>query len=231
MELNCVLPLNVLIIGASGNLGSTVVRYAVSANHNVSVFVRNQAKLESVLTSKTHKKLKNVFVGNCLDFHDLNTAIEGQDCVIECIGNNERPAIMVLLIQAIEKVKCPNFIALGGSPALLLEDGSPAGPALGMQSLAELHLNTLMLLRQSSIPNWTQVCPCRMSKSPDRKESSKFKIRPNVVDLEIYAQAVKLYYEDVALVMVNVIDVGGSGFHGNQIAFALIDPTVKEVEP
>lgn len=177
------------------------------------------------------KKIRKTFIGNCLDSDAINRAIEGQDCVIECVGNDERPAIMALLIKALEISKCPNFIALGGSPALLLEDFSPAGPALGMQSLADLHINTLMLLRQSSIPNWTQVCPCRMSNSPDRKESCKFKIRLNIIDLEMYAQGIKLYYEDVALAIANILDVRESGFHGNQVAFALIDPSIKEIEP
>lgn len=55
MELNSfkksVVSLNVLVIGATGNLGSTVVRY-IDNNHNVSVFVRSEEKLQSVLIKR-----------------------------------------------------------------------------------------------------------------------------------------------------------------------------------
>jgi len=71
--------MNVLIIGAAGKTGSIVVERAVAAGHVVTAFVRDAA---------TYRAPANVRVvaGDATDQASLDTAMAGQDAVIDTIG-------------------------------------------------------------------------------------------------------------------------------------------------
>jgi len=202
-----------------------VTKYAVSSNHNVSVFVRDASKLHHALGSKIKKRLRGIFVGDCAaaDANQVLTeACAGQYCVIECLGNPQRPAALAALIAAAEDADCESFLALGGTPALLTPDGQPVGPCMGMQRMADLHLHTLSMLRGSTLSGWCQVCPSRLFASTTGDPSGKFKLCSNVVDMNVYATNAELTYEDVATALVNLVDVQEKSWHGTQVAFHLV---------
>ena len=69
--------MKVLIFGASGKTGSLVVDLALARGHEVTVLVRDPAKVnESV----------RVIVGDATDRQDVFKAVEGHDAVIDTIG-------------------------------------------------------------------------------------------------------------------------------------------------
>ena len=209
----------------TGQLGRLVTKYTVSSNHNVSVLVRDSSKLHHALGSKIKKRLRGKFVGDCAAADSgqvLKDACAGQYCVIECLGNAQRPAALKALIAAAAEAKCESFVALGGTPALLMPDGQPVGPCMATQRMADLHLHTLSLLQASALPGWCQVCPSRLFASITGDPSGKFKLCPNVVDMNVYALNAELAYEDVATAMVNLVDVQENGWHGTQVAFHLV---------
>mmetsp|Transcript_42987 Transcript_42987/g.97217 ORF Transcript_42987/g.97217 Transcript_42987/m.97217 type:complete len:286 (-) Transcript_42987:27-884(-) len=224
-ELRTVLPLRILIVGATGKLGSTVTRYAFEANHTVNVFIRNRSKL-SVFKPRLRKKLNGVYLGDATNPADLDEAM--RECraqvVIECLADGQRPQAIKALIKTIVPNNVPTFITMGATPALLLPDGYPAGPELGLQLMAEIHLNTLALLRASKVKNWTQICPPRMVFSEDGDPSGKLVIRPNLIDLDIYTTKTDVTYEDVAMAIMNLVWLKPTGFAGSQVAFALETP-------
>mmetsp|Transcript_55841 Transcript_55841/g.111934 ORF Transcript_55841/g.111934 Transcript_55841/m.111934 type:complete len:244 (+) Transcript_55841:207-938(+) len=221
VELAQVLPLNVLVIAASGALGSTVAGLAIEANHNVYVFVRNETKLTLKISQKIHKKILNVFQGDATNLVAVQRAVGGMDVVIECLGNSQRAEAMPILIHAVEAAGCDSFIAMGSVAALLLPTRAPAGPALGLQPMADLHLHTLRLLRASTIKAWTQCCPSRLVPSHNNKPTGNFQTRADVVDVEVFRNKKDLTYEDVATAIVNACHLEASGFNGSQISFAL----------
>ncbi len=200
-----------------------MTKLAVRVNHSVSVFVRDASKVSETFDARTARKLIDIHCGNAVDRDALARAVSGKDVVIECLGNADRPAAIEALIDAVTVEGCPSFIAMGGSPALLLPNSAPAGPHLGMQRMADLHLNTLAMLRASQLPGWTQVCPSRLSRSKDAEPTGKFVVRPNIIDLAVYTLKIDLTYEDVAVAIINAADVKASGFHGTQMAFAVRD--------
>jgi len=202
-----------------------VVTLAVEANHNVSVFVRDQNKLASKLPDKIQRKLRDVHLGDASDPVAVRAAVEGRDVVIECIGNAERADAMPVLIDAVSTENCDAFIAMGSVAALLLPNGAPAGPSLGLQPMADLHLNTLRLLGASKINAWTQCCPSRLVPSHNGKPSGDFTTRAGVVDVEVFRNKIDLTYEDVATAIVNLCHLESTGFSGSQIAFALATET------
>ena len=59
-------PLNLLIIAATGGLGSTISRLAVCGGHNVSVLVRDASKVPTALGSM-EKAITKVYTGDASD--------------------------------------------------------------------------------------------------------------------------------------------------------------------
>lgn len=199
----------------------------------MSVFVRDASKLRRALGAKSAKRLHATFVGDAAtDAALLADACAGQHCVVECLGNLQRPAALAALIAAATAAGCASFVALGGTPALLLPDGFPAGPRMGLQQMADLHLNTLALLRRSALPGWCQVCPSRLFASPTGSATGQFNVsRSGAVDLNVYATNAELSYEDVATALVNLVDVKLRGWHGAQAAFHLAALPHAALEP
>lgn len=73
--------MKVTVFGATGTIGSHVVQQALDAGFDVTVFVRDAAKLET-----EHPKL-SVVVGDVLRDHDqIQAAVTGQDAVIVALG-------------------------------------------------------------------------------------------------------------------------------------------------
>lgn len=70
---------NLLILGASGKIGSLVLNEAVKRGYNVTVIVRLKSKL---------KETENIRIieGSVLDDNILREAITNQDAVLSCLG-------------------------------------------------------------------------------------------------------------------------------------------------
>lgn len=224
-----VVPQTVLVIAATGGLGSRVTQQALKAGLSVHVLVRSAEKLHEVFSADTISALGKVNVGNATDGSVVSQALVGVDVVIECLGNNDRVEALnsiVMSVGAMPGDSQPAFVVLGGSPALLLNaEGAPAtdSPRIApMAGLARMHLATLSLLKTSRIARWTQVCPSRMSISPDRLPSGLFQARRDIIDLRVYEPgAPPLFYEDVADIMVRLVNIDKTEFFGHQVAIAL----------
>ena len=78
----------VLVVAASGALGSRVATAAVAAGHAVAVLVRSAEKLEAALTPATLAALEQVHVGDATDAAALQRALEGREVVVECMSTN-----------------------------------------------------------------------------------------------------------------------------------------------
>ncbi|CAG8644551.1 8333_t:CDS:2 [Acaulospora morrowiae] len=82
---SCARGKNVLVLGATGELGTQIVNQALDASYHVTALVRSDSNLPF-----TRYQLRNpnlvIIVGSVFDRHDLDKVIEGQDVVINCIG-------------------------------------------------------------------------------------------------------------------------------------------------
>ncbi len=70
--------MKVLIFGANGKTGQTVVKRAIAAGHEVTAFVRSSEQ-----TDVPNAKLAK---GDATNRADVNAAMQGQDAVIDTIG-------------------------------------------------------------------------------------------------------------------------------------------------
>ena len=72
--------MKLLVLGATGGTGRQIVSQALTAGHEVTVFVRDPAK-----TGREHPHLRHV-VGSLHDRQALSDAIRGHDAVISALG-------------------------------------------------------------------------------------------------------------------------------------------------
>jgi len=72
--------MKVLIVGATGQLGSLVTRSALNADHQVVAFARNPGKLN------IHNQALHLQAGDVLNAEDVFHAVDGCDAVIVTIG-------------------------------------------------------------------------------------------------------------------------------------------------
>jgi putative NADH-flavin reductase len=180
----------ILVITASGGLGSRVTLQALAAGHTVNVLVRSHDRLSDAIGASNIPKLGSITIGSATDIPTLQRAMASCSAVVECLGNADRaPAIQALIstISSISPQSQPSLIVLGGLPALHLNaDGAPVTdhPRVApMAGLARMHLATLQLLRASNIQHWAQVCPSRMIPSSNGSPSGFFQPRKRSVAL------------------------------------------------
>jgi len=76
---------HILVLGATGRLGTQVVNQALDASYHVTALVRSDSKLPF---SRYQLRNPNLVIrkGSVLSRSDLDQVVEGQDAVINCIG-------------------------------------------------------------------------------------------------------------------------------------------------
>ena len=121
--------LNIVIYGASGEVGSHIVREALDRGHRVVAVSRNPAQLVM-----QHENLSAV-KGDLLDSASVTETVTGQDVVIlsvrGVIGDSGRPESALQFIAAETLVdvlfrqgdRAPRLIHVGGSGSLEVEPG------------------------------------------------------------------------------------------------------------
>lgn len=75
--------MKIIVFGATGGVGQSVVKQAVENGLEVTAFVRIPTKLEV-----THEKL-NVIQGNAMEQSEVAAAIAGHDAVVSCLGSSQ----------------------------------------------------------------------------------------------------------------------------------------------
>ena len=121
--------LDIVVYGASGEVGSHVVQEALERGHRVTAVSRNPAQI-----AMRHENL-SVVKGDLLDKASVTEVVSGQDVVIlsvrGVIGNSGRPESALQFIAAEMLVdvlfrqgeRAPRIIHVGGSGSLEVEPG------------------------------------------------------------------------------------------------------------
>ncbi|CAG8494663.1 uncharacterized protein OCT59_017309 [Rhizophagus irregularis] len=76
---------NLLVLGATGDLGFQVMSQALEASYHVTILIRNDKNLPF---ESHHLRNPNLVIitGSVLSREDMNKAVEGQDAIINCLG-------------------------------------------------------------------------------------------------------------------------------------------------
>jgi uncharacterized protein len=170
--------LNILILGATGRVGSQIVTYALHDRHHVTVLVRTPEKIQ------INSKNLTIVQGNVLNENDIVRAMDGIDVVISALNTDGTTTLsesMPLLIKAMENEGIQRIITIG-TAGILQSRTTPS--ILRYQSseskrkstrAAEEHHKVYDILKQSSL-DWTIVCPTYL---PDGEREGQYRIERN----------------------------------------------------
>jgi uncharacterized protein len=170
--------MNILILGATGRVGSQLVTYALHDRHHVTVLVRTPEKIQINSENLT------IIQGNVLNKNDIVRAMHGIDVVISALntdGTNTLSESMPLIIKAMENEGIQRIITIG-TAGILQSRTTPT--VLRYQSTeskrkstraAEEHHRVYEMLKQSAL-DWTIVCPTYL---PDGERGGKYRIERN----------------------------------------------------
>lgn len=170
--------MNILVLGATGRVGSQIVTNALHDNHPITVLVRTPEKIQ------INNKNLTVIQGNVLNKDDIVRAMHGIDIVISALntdGTNTLSESMPLIIEAMESKGIKRIITVG-TAGILQSRTTP--DSLRYQTseskrkstrAAEEHHKVYDLLKQSTL-EWTIVCPTYL---PDGEKVGNYRIDRN----------------------------------------------------
>lgn len=153
--------MKILVLGATGRVGSHFVAHALSSNNQVNALVRNPEKI--------HISDENFALhqGNALIKEDIHNAIQGVDLVVSALSTDGTTTLsqsMGLIVEAMAQESIQRIITIG--TAGILESRTESG-LLRFQSsdskrkstrAAKEHWEVYDILKHSKL-EWTIVCP------------------------------------------------------------------------
>ncbi|WP_028400020.1 NAD(P)-dependent oxidoreductase [Ectobacillus panaciterrae] len=156
--------MHICLFGATGRVGTEVLRRALQDGHAVTALVRNPNLLQI-----SHPNL-HVIEGNVLREHDVQTAMLQCEAVISALGTDEASTLsdsMPLLLRAMRNENVTRIITVGTAGILQARSNPSVYRFQSAESrrkstkAAEDHLKAYELLKQSHT-DWTVVCPTHL---------------------------------------------------------------------
>lgn len=153
----------ILVLGASGALGSQVARQALAAGHQVTALVRNPAKLPADLQGRVTVHTADIAATPQLALAEV---IRGHDALVNTAGfvtENERfIALVDKIVGAVESLPAqerPVCWMTAGAALLELDAGGRRGVDLPrLRKVYWPHARNLERLQRSTI-DWRLLCP------------------------------------------------------------------------
>lgn len=170
--------MKILVLGATGRVGSQIVTYALHDRHHVTAFVRTPEKIQ------INNENLTIIQGNVLNMDDIVRAMHGIDVVISALNTDGTTTLsesMPLIIEAMENEGIKRIITVG-TAGILQSRTTPN--SLRYQSseskqkstrAAEEHHKVYDLLNQSTL-EWTIVCPTYL---PDGERLGIYRMEQN----------------------------------------------------
>lgn len=157
-----------LILGATGNLGSVLTRAAVDAGHAVMVLVRDPARLHTGLSGRITVSQGDL---SAMDLADLSSLMAEQDAVINTAGYLADGVAFTRIVDrvasAAEALDSPPVAwFLAGGALLELDDKGRTGmdlPLVGPR--CQPHADNLARLAKGKL-DWRLLCPGPMVDEP-----------------------------------------------------------------
>ena len=170
--------MKILILGASGRVGSHLVELAIKDQHEVTLLVRNPDKLPH------HHQQLCVMKGDVLNKQDIEQAMHHVDVVVSALntdGGTTLSASLPLILEAMTKQQLTRIITIG-TAGILQSRVTPT--LLRYQSTeskrkstfaAQEHQRVFEQLQQSAM-DWTIVCPTYL---PDGAWTGNYRVERN----------------------------------------------------
>ncbi|MES5894539.1 NAD(P)H-binding protein [Bacillus cereus group sp. RP43] len=156
--------MKVCILGATGRVGSHIMKLALQDSYEVTVLVRDLSRVET-----EHERL-HVIKGNVLSGDDIKEAIKGCDIVISALGTDRNGTLeksLPIIIKKMEEEGIKKIVTIG-TAGILQARTNPSiyrfqskESKRKMTTAAEDHLAAYEALKNSKLC-WTVVCPTHL---------------------------------------------------------------------
>lgn len=201
---------NVVLIGASGFVGTTILNELLNRGHKVTAIVRDPAKVTA-----SNPNLK-VIQADVTDTDVLIEASKGKDAVISAYNPGwKNPNIYEetlknypLIVDSVKKAGVERLLIVGGAGTLFYAPGKmvmdaddvPAKLLPGIKSLGEFYLNTL---RKENDIDWIFLSPAANMTLGER--TGKFRIGKDDLVVDVNGDS-NISVEDYAMAMVDELE-------------------------
>lgn len=201
---------NVVLIGASGFVGTAILNELLNRGHKVTAIVRDPAKVTA-----SNPNLK-VIQADVTDTDVLIEASKGKDAVISAYNPGwKNPNIYEetlknypLIVDSVKKAGVERLLIVGGAGTLFYAPGKmvmdaddvPAKLLPGIKSLGEFYLNTL---RKENDIDWLFLSPAANMTPGER--TGKFRIGKDDLVVDVNGDS-NISVEDYAVAMVDELE-------------------------
>jgi putative NADH-flavin reductase len=183
------MPADVIVFGATGQVGSCLVSEGLAAGLHVSVFIRDPRKLALHHSPQAVSRLK-VYVGDIHDTDAVSRALSEHDTAVDAAGSHVPKEYLALrrtiISGARQSLQPPRRIwVFGGLPGLLVPHTHTPGTDLpGMPALFRAHRPVYEALRDSGM-DWTFICPGPMYRSGRRGIPGRLEVTFDVMPYRV----------------------------------------------
>ena len=201
---------NVILIGASGFVGTAILNELLNRGHKVTAIVRDPAKVTA-----SNPNLK-VIQADVTDTDVLIEASKGKDAVISAYNPGwKNPNIYEetlknypLIVDSVKKAGVERLLIVGGAGTLFYAPGKmvmdaddvPAKLLPGIKSLGEFYLNTL---RKENDIDWIFLSPAANMTPGER--TGMFRIGKDDLMVDVNGDS-NISVEDYAVAMVDELE-------------------------
>jgi putative NADH-flavin reductase len=201
---------NVVLIGASGFVGTAILNELLNRGHKVTAIVRDPTKVTA-----SNPNLK-VVQADVTDTDVLIEASKGKDAVISAYNPGwKNPNIYEetlknypLIVDSVKKAGVERLLIVGGAGTLFYAPGKmvmdaddvPAKLLPGIKSLGEFYLNTL---RKENDIDWIFLSPAANMTLGER--TGKFRIGKDDLVVDVNGDS-NISVEDYAMAMVDELE-------------------------
>lgn len=171
--------MRILILGATGRVGSLIVKHALRDGHEVTVLVRDPGKIQACEGLVINE-------GNACNVADIRRAVEGQDTIISSLNTDKTTTLsesMPLIIEAMQEFGVRRIVTIGTAGILqsrtepeLLRYQSNESKRKSTRA-AEEHRRVYELLQASEL-EWTIVCPTYL---PDGEAAGGYRVEVDML--------------------------------------------------
>ncbi|RWS44260.1 NAD-dependent epimerase/dehydratase family protein [Bacillus mycoides] len=156
--------MKVCILGATGRVGSHIMKLALQDSYEVTVLVRDLSRVET-----EHERL-HIIEGNVLNENDIKEAVKECDIVISALGTDRNGTLeksLPIIIKQMEEEGIKKIVTIGTAGILQARTNPNIYRFQSKESkrktttAAEDHLAAYKALHNSNLC-WTVVCPTHL---------------------------------------------------------------------
>ncbi|WP_347550947.1 SDR family oxidoreductase [Pseudalkalibacillus hwajinpoensis] len=171
--------MRILLLGATGRVGSEILKLAVADKHDITVLVRAKEKLD------VQNDIK-IVEGNVLDQEVLVQAAKGADVVVSALGTDKTTTLSESTPKVIQVMKANGIkrIITVGTAGILTSRTQPplyryesSESRLKTTRAAKEHRKMYETLSESNL-DWTIVCPTYL---PDGPAKGNYRVNEDVL--------------------------------------------------